>query len=161
MPIVSGVSKGTGREWSSQEFVVEYNSNSPYPRLACFRIFGQDRIAEMNVREGELVRVSFDVESSEYNERWYTRLNAFRVLRIEQAAGQGMPYGQPYGPQQPMYGPQQPNYGPQQPNYGPQQPNYGPQQPQQQPVQPQQPAQPQAQPNTGNDAGQFGSDLPF
>jgi len=83
MPVQSGVGKNSGREWSSQEFVIEYNENTQYPRQACLRIFGQDRIAEINIQMGEYVNVLFDVESSKYMERWYTRLNVYRVTRIQ------------------------------------------------------------------------------
>lgn len=83
MPVQSGVGKNSGREWSSQEFIIEYNENTQYPRQACLRIFGQDRIAEINIQMGEYVNVLFDVESSKYMERWYTRLNVYRVTRIQ------------------------------------------------------------------------------
>lgn len=83
MPVQSGVGKNSGREWSSQEFVIEYNENTQYPRQACLRIFGHDRIAEINIQMGEYVNVLFDVESSKYLERWYTRLNVYRVTRIQ------------------------------------------------------------------------------
>ena len=83
MPVQSGVGKNSGREWSSQEFIIEYNENTQYPRQACLRIFGQDRIAEINIQMGEYVNVLFDVESSKYLERWYTRLNVYRVTRIQ------------------------------------------------------------------------------
>lgn len=83
MPVQSGVGKNSGREWSSQEFIIEYNENTQYPRQACLRIFGTDRIAEINIQIGEYVNVLFDVESSKYMERWYTRLNVYRVTRIQ------------------------------------------------------------------------------
>jgi len=83
MPVQSGVGKNSGREWSSQEFIIEYNENTQYPRQACLRIFGQDRIAEINIQMGEYVNVLFDVESSKYLERWYTRLNVYKVTRIQ------------------------------------------------------------------------------
>lgn len=86
MPIQSGVGKNSGREWSSQEFIIEYNQNTQYPRNACLRIFGSDRISEINIQNGEYVSVMFDVESSKYMDRWYTRLNAYRVTRVQPGA---------------------------------------------------------------------------
>ena len=82
-PVQSGVGKNSGREWSSQEFIVEYNENPQYARQACLRIFGSDRLAEFNVQVGEYVQVAYDIESSKYNERWYTRLNAYRLTRMQ------------------------------------------------------------------------------
>lgn len=81
--VQSGVGKNSGREWSCQEFVIEYNENTQYPRQACLRIFGSDRIAEFNVQVGEYVQVAYDIESSKYMERWYTRLNAYRISRVQ------------------------------------------------------------------------------
>lgn len=86
MPVQSGVGKNSGREWSSQEFIIEYNQDTQYPRNACLRIFGSDRIAEINIQNGEYVSVMFDVESSKYMDRWYTRLNAYRVTRVQPGA---------------------------------------------------------------------------
>lgn len=146
MPILSGVSKQSGREWSSQEFIIEYNQDSQYPRKACLRIFGQERIAEFNIKVGEYVRVSFDVDSSKYMERWYTRLNAFRVLRIDQTAG--VAQGPAYGGQQPA-----PNYGA--PYVAPQPAPQAPMPPQPAPA----PQAPQA-PEATSDAP-FNNDLPF
>jgi len=170
MPVQSGVGKNSGREWSSQEFIIEYNENTQYPRQACLRIFGPDRIAEINIQMGEYVNVLFDVESSKYLERWYTRLNVYRVTRIQPGSlpvSGPRPSNQPDVPaytmndapmsvQRQVYNQQQ--YAPQQPMYqgmpdypqpaAPQ--SYG--QPYQQPAQyqqqyaPQQPAAPIAEP---------------
>lgn len=171
MPIQSGVGKNSGREWSSQEFIIEYNENTQYPRNACLRIFGADRIAEINIQQGEYVNVNFDVESSKYMERWYTRLNAYRVTRIQPGAYQPQ-NNQGYAMQDippvsindaPMSVQRQVNnqmyggdYQQQQQYYQPAAPQYQPAAaPQQMPPMPADPAQPASESN------KYDSDLPF
>ena len=154
-PVQSGVGKNSGREWSSQEFVIEYNENTQYSRQACLRIFGSDRIAEFNVQVGEYVQVAFDVESSKYNERWYTRLNAYRLTRIQQGVPPHTMQDAPANVQRQYYDQQAQYQQPQQPQY-------------QQPVAPQAPVAPVAAPQAPQapaapqaESGQYESDLPF
>lgn len=91
MPEQSGVSARTGSPWKSQEFVIE--THDQYPRKCCFRVFGADRLATMNIQAGEELRVSFDIDAREYNGRWFNSLNAWRVERIDPAAAQAAAYG--------------------------------------------------------------------
>lgn len=74
LPIESGTSKN-GNAWQKQCFVVE--TNDLYPKKICFQLFG-DRIKDCP-KVGEDVKVSFDIESREYNGRWYTQLSAWKV----------------------------------------------------------------------------------
>ena len=91
-PEQSGVSKSTGNPWKSQEYVIE--THDQYPRKCCFRVFGSERIAAMNIQVGEELRVSFDVDAREYQGRWYNTISAWRVDRIDPAAAQAGADGQ-------------------------------------------------------------------
>lgn len=74
LDIQSGTSK-TGNEWKKQEFVIEFGDR--YPKKVCFQLFG-DRVNDCpNV--GDEVVVSFDAESREWNGKWFTQLNAWKV----------------------------------------------------------------------------------
>lgn len=77
-PIEEGVSRA-GRAWKKRFYVVE--TQDTYPRKVAFTVFGEDRVNEMENRisEGMLVRVSFDLESREYNGRWYTSIRGWKV----------------------------------------------------------------------------------
>ena len=86
LPARSGVSQRTGNEWKSQEYVIE--THDQYPRKCCFRIFGSDKIDSMNIQAGEELRVSFDIDANEYQGRWYNNISAWKVERIDAAAGQ-------------------------------------------------------------------------
>jgi hypothetical protein len=45
-----------------------------------------DKIDEFKIQQGESLEVSIDVESREYNGRWYTDVKAWKVLRHESDA---------------------------------------------------------------------------
>lgn len=72
---VSGNSK-SGNNWRKQEYIVE--TPGQYPKKVCVAIWG-DKIDQMPMAVGEQVTLSIDVESREYNNRWYTEVKAFRV----------------------------------------------------------------------------------
>ena len=65
-------------EWRKQEYILETDSN--YPKKICFMAWG-DNIGEFNLQQGENVAVSIDLESREYNGRWYTDVKAWKVSK--------------------------------------------------------------------------------
>ncbi len=75
LPEQGGTSKA-GNAWRKREYVLE--TQETYPKKVCFNLFG-DRIDQYPMAVGEDVTVSFDLESREYNGRWYTDVRAFRV----------------------------------------------------------------------------------
>jgi hypothetical protein len=78
-------------EWQKQEFVIETMDN--YPKKVCMNVWGADKVAELaTIREGEVLKISFNPESREYNQRWYTDLRAWKIERAEQGSSdQGYP----------------------------------------------------------------------
>ncbi|MCD8044821.1 MAG: DUF3127 domain-containing protein [Tannerellaceae bacterium] len=78
LPAQGGTSK-TGNEWKKQEYVIE--THDQYPKKVCFQIFGADKIEQANIQAGEELKVFFDIESREYQGRWFTNINAWRVER--------------------------------------------------------------------------------
>ena len=88
LPEVGGTSKA-GNEWKKQEYILE--TQDAYPKKICFQIFGADRIKEAAIQAGETLTVSFDIESREYQGRWFTNINAWKVDR-------GASAGQPISP---------------------------------------------------------------
>lgn len=76
--------------WVRGGFVIE--TEEQYPKKIAFDAFGEDRIAEINrLNIGEVVRVSFSVESREYNNRWYTNCRFLRVETFNSPAGNNEP----------------------------------------------------------------------
>lgn len=78
LPERGGISKA-GNEWKIQEFVLE--TMEQYPRKMMFNVFGADRLAQFNIQLGEVLTVSFDIDSREYNGRWYNDIRAWKVDR--------------------------------------------------------------------------------
>ena len=86
LPEQKGVSsKG---EWVKNGFIVE--TQSDYPRKMQFDVLGTERWSKMSpyVQVGRIVKVSFDIESREWNNRWFTSLTAFSVFSKESEMGQ-------------------------------------------------------------------------
>lgn len=92
LPEQGGVSKA-GNEWKKQEYVLE--THDQYPKKVCFQIFGADRIAQAAIQPGEELTVSFDIDSREYQGRWYTSINAWKVDRPAAAQPQAAPVAAP------------------------------------------------------------------
>lgn len=82
LPIQSGTSKA-GKEWSKQEFVIE--TEDQYPKKICFTLFGDKSSLLDGFQQGDTVNVAFNVESREYNGRWFHNINAWRITN--EAAG--------------------------------------------------------------------------
>ena len=97
LPANSGVSSRTGNSWMSQEYVIEVPGQ--YPRKCMFRVFGEDRIKQFNIQNGEDVTVSFDIDAHEYNGRWFNEIRAYNVVRGA-APVAGTPQTTPFPPQQ-------------------------------------------------------------
>ncbi len=83
---VSGVSKA-GNNWSKQEYVLE--TQEAYPKKIFFSFFG-DRANQYPLNVGDTVRLSFDIDSHEFNGRWFTNINGWKAEKID-AMGGGQP----------------------------------------------------------------------
>jgi Protein of unknown function (DUF3127). len=77
----------SGQEWylEKQEFILE--TFDTYPKKICIAVWG-DKIDLSPFKPGDTVDVSFDVESREYNGRWYTDVKAWKVLSKQSTGNQ-------------------------------------------------------------------------
>ena len=83
VPVQEGVGKN-GNPWKVQGYVLE--TQEQYPRKVQFEIFGEDRIKNNPCEIDQIVTVSFDIESREFNGRWYTSIRAWRVQQGDTTA---------------------------------------------------------------------------
>ena len=69
------VQTGTGKngEWKKQDIIVE--TDGQYPKKVCISIWG-DKINEAQLQTCNLLKIDFDIESREYNSKWYTDIKA-------------------------------------------------------------------------------------
>ena len=74
LPLATG--QGKNGTWRSQDYVLE--TADQYPKKVCFNLFN-DKIDQFPMGIDDQVNVSFDVESREYNGRWYTTVRAWKV----------------------------------------------------------------------------------
>ena len=76
LPMQEGVGRN-GNPWKLQGYVLE--TLDQYPRKVHFEVFGEDRIKMNPCDVDQLVTVSFDIESREFNGRWYTSIRAWKI----------------------------------------------------------------------------------
>lgn len=93
LPPSSGVSARTGNNWMSQDYVIEVPGQ--YPRKCLFRIFGEDRIKQFNIQQGEDLTVQFDIDAHEFNGRWFNDVRAYNIIRGQVAPVASAPVGAP------------------------------------------------------------------
>ena len=77
LPEQSGVSKA-GKQWRIRDQILDITENPQYPKLLCFALMN-DRIDAASIAEGQRVTIDCDIDSREYNGRWYTSVTAWRV----------------------------------------------------------------------------------
>ena len=77
LPVVKGQS--ARGEWSKQEVVIEMPGE--FNRKVCVSFWG-DKVQDVAaMREGDKVNISINIESREYNGRWFTEIRAWKVNR--------------------------------------------------------------------------------
>jgi hypothetical protein len=84
LPLQSGT--GKNGQWKKQDIIVE--TEATYPKKICVSVWG-DKIDASQLQPGNLLKIDFDVESREYNSRWYTDVKAWKI----EVAGNASPAG--------------------------------------------------------------------
>ena len=87
LPLQSGTSKA-GNQWQKQDFILE--TGGQYPRKVCICLFG-DNVEKFPLQVGQSVTASVDIESREFNARWYTDVRAWNVVYNGQQQGAPAP----------------------------------------------------------------------
>ncbi|GAA4319940.1 DUF3127 domain-containing protein [Compostibacter hankyongensis] len=84
LPVQTG--EGKNGPWSKGGFVLE-TSGDRFPKKVCCVTWG-DTISQVNAfNEGANLKASIDVESREYNGRWYTDVRAWRIEALPDGGG--------------------------------------------------------------------------
>ncbi len=74
LPQISGNSKnGT---WVKNDLIFE--TTETYSKKICISVWG-DKINVIELKEGDTYSVDFEIESKEYNNRWFTDLKAWKI----------------------------------------------------------------------------------
>ena len=86
LPLQTG--EGKNGQWRKQDVIVE--TEGQYPKKVCIAIWG-DRINEQQLQIGTELEFSFDIESREYNGRWYTTLLVWKFETEGSTSKQSQP----------------------------------------------------------------------
>ena len=92
LELQSGTSKA-GNAWKKQEYVLE--TMDSYPRKVKFDFCG-DRADQYPLEVGDIITLSYDIESREFNGRWYTDIRGFKAVKEDPNAVAAAPA--PYAP---------------------------------------------------------------
>ncbi len=104
MPVTKGTS--ARGEWQRQDVVFDYSDGGNFTRKICVTFFNRpDDTARL--KEGAVYNVSVNIESREYNGRWYTDIRAWRLQPKQAEAPAAMPDLPPMGAE-PAYAPAPP-----------------------------------------------------
>ena len=69
--------EGKNGTWTKQNFVIE--TEDQYPKMVAFSAWTKLAPMAKNLSIGDKVKIYFNPESREYNERWFTDLTAWRI----------------------------------------------------------------------------------
>lgn len=76
LKLQSGISK-SGKKWTKQSFLLR--TDEEYSNLYCFDAFGDNVDNLQTLEEGETLCVSFNVNTREYNGKYYTNLSVWKM----------------------------------------------------------------------------------
>ncbi len=79
--------QGRNGQWRKISFVLEIEGN--FPKMVCLDAWSErvDQVKQMQT--GQSLKVEFDLESREYNGRWYTNAKAWKIEAATPAAPAG------------------------------------------------------------------------
>lgn len=98
LPVVKGTSQRG--EWVKQEVVFELPGE--FNRKLCVGFWGDKAQEAGALKPGEKVSVAINLESREYNGRWYTEARAWKLTRVvAQPAAAPMPDMPPFAEEEP------------------------------------------------------------
>ena len=75
------VSQKNGNEYVTTVFVIE--TQGQYPKKVAMKVMGEDKFNQMGIVMGGTYNVSFDVESREWQGKWFTECQAWRTQRVD------------------------------------------------------------------------------
>lgn len=67
-------------EWKRQNIVIE--TESDFPKKVCVSLWGAKVDALSGIQIGDKVSMTVDLESREFNGKWYTDVRASRIERV-------------------------------------------------------------------------------
>lgn len=81
LPVQTFTSSKTGNSYAKYTFVGE--TAGQYPKKIAFSVMGEDKFNQMGIVVDGTYNVSFDVESREWQGKWFTEASAWRAQRMD------------------------------------------------------------------------------
>jgi hypothetical protein len=100
LPIESGVAKASGKEWQKQNFIISNNDGyEGKEQIFCFEVFGDEKVTNLSKfqKEGDNVKVSFNIGTNEWKDKYFTSLSAWRIEKVETAPSVPQAPAEPLG----------------------------------------------------------------
>jgi hypothetical protein len=76
LPLQTG--QGKNGVWKKQEFILEIPGQ--FPKKVCMSLWGE-KVDENRISVGDKITASINIESREYNGRWYTDVRAWKIAK--------------------------------------------------------------------------------
>lgn len=87
LPVQTG--EGRNGTWKKQSIIVE-TTDSNYPKKICVVVWG-DKANENILKIGNVLDISIDIESREFNGKWYTDVKAWKIDMANANSGNNQP----------------------------------------------------------------------
>ena len=91
LQVEKGVAKSSGKEWQKQSFIVSNNDGyEGKEQIFCFEVFGEDKVSNLTKfqKEGDSVKVSFNIGTNEWKDKFFTSLSVWKVEKAGQSTEQ-------------------------------------------------------------------------
>ena len=94
LPELSGA--GKNGPWKKQDIIVE--TDGQYPKKVCISLWGE-KFDRNILRVGNLLSISCDIESREFNCKWYTDVKAWKVESVNDSVSSQPQHEESFSPQ--------------------------------------------------------------
>ena len=92
------IEKGTtkdGKEWQKQLYIVANNDGyEGKKQIFCFDVFGEEKVQNFNKfnKVGDSVKVEFNISTNEWNGKYFTSLQSWKVTKNESVQASVQPF---------------------------------------------------------------------
>jgi len=88
---VTGEKKDGSGQWVKQCYIVE--TEDDYNNLYCFEVFGDEKVEKLNKfnKVGDDVNVEFNVSTNEWNGKYFTTLQSWRIEKANVSVAEELP----------------------------------------------------------------------
>jgi len=94
LPVESGTTKSSGKEWSKQNFIVSNNDGyEGKEQIYCFEVFGDEKLESLTKYQkiGDSVKVFFNISTKEWKGKYYTSLSCWRIEKLDKTSTENSP----------------------------------------------------------------------